>query len=240
MQDEMSILYEAAQLRLMLKPSTRPQHLWPLYWCLSHSATLCLCEPQPCTRLQDGSYQQVCIQLCLDSAIHLSTHYECGTVGRRLKPSATDGCSSPHAVFTRHPPLSSYTCLSNGNKKYPNKNVFKINMASCWGAKKKTKNKQIVVSQWSSYIKAVNYTFSHNGATLYFLTMHPGSHNKALLFFQYIYILRHSQSNKPAWGSFLSMPDRSLRFSLMGISTQHALHVGWPPFVAVKSSFYAC
>lgn len=39
---------------------------------------------------------------------------------------------------------------------------------------------------------------------------------------------------------FLSVSDRSQRFSLMRISTQHALHAGRPPFVAVKSLFSAC
>lgn len=92
------------------------------------------------------------------------------------------------------------------------------------------------------FAKVVSYSFSHNGATYCFLTVHLSGHNKALLllfFSVYTSSGIHKVRNLPG-AVFLSEPDRSLRFSLMGIKTQHALHVSPPPFVAVKSSFYAC
>lgn len=95
-----------------------------------------------------------------------------------------------------------------------------------------------VWSSTGSQVSKQSIISCHNGAT--FCPCILAARTRIFFILQYKNILRRCTDTNLPEAVFLSVLDRSLRFSLMGISTQHALHLGRPPFVAVKSSFSAC
>lgn len=191
----------------------RPQHLWPLYWTSSHSEWPCgyVSSHHSQALLQEGT----------------PVMFWCKSLLRLKSPTAARAAHLMPSVT-----VSRNFYMSDNNKNNPKNNVSKVKCGWFF-------DKALSIAHSISNKSIIPSAPVVPSTTFWWGTL-AGTTKIFFLQYIYIYILRHLHSNNPARGRFLSVPDRSLRFSLMGISTQHALHVGRPPFVAVKSLFSAC